>query len=304
MSIYEDPATWRLRTAPAPFGIPYKLVEGYPKGSFEEENAKITEQYIIQASDLLDFALESFPPMIIWGGIFHFTATRAYPGLNRLFTKSVSWEPHEVGKPTDPFGTDPFPPTGTYAKFLKVTIQYETAKPNNTDPNDPSTFLEVSADASGEFLMLQVQGEATWESMAGPKVQGPNTQVAQVIPELTWSVRWPQITRSYLDELMPLMRSRLGQVNSRPMSILHDAPAETILFVGYSMREQYTWRTDEDQPPVEIDMKFVEKHIEIAGVTVGHNHFWQPELNRFAKLQVGGKGVYPSSDLNQLFPGG
>ncbi|MCK5632679.1 hypothetical protein KAH94_02950, partial [bacterium] len=63
MSINVHPSNWRLRTTG---GIRYKLLEGFPKGTFEAENGKITEQYVIQSSDLIPFVLESFAPMVEW----------------------------------------------------------------------------------------------------------------------------------------------------------------------------------------------------------------------------------------------
>ena len=310
MSIHIDPSEWRLSTDG---GIPYKLVEGFPSGSFEAENAEAEEQYIIRASDLSAFVLESFPAHDVVGGdSFFFQPRRAFPSLSTLRTRRVSYKPLEQGKPTDPYGIDPDASDETYADFLSVTINYFTDKGENVDPNNPFTFLEIAADASGEFLMLPVRsGESEWQDPEIPaepdfdvNVKGLNAPISQLIPEIEWTVTWSQIDNLFFSILLPIMRSNLGKVNLTPMPLLYFAPSQTLLFVGFSMRQQESWRGGLGGiPPVQIEMKFIEKHIDIGGEIVGHNHFWREEEGRFVELNIrDGEPVYRKANLNAMFP--
>jgi len=310
MSIHIDPSEWNLSTDG---GIPYKLLEGFPRGSFEDENADSEEQYIIRASDLSAFVLESFPPHIIMGGnAFLFQANRAFPSLSTLRSRRVSYEPLEQGKPTDPYNTDPNASDGTYAEFLRVTISYSTGKGEDFDPNDPFTFLEITADASGEFLMLPVRsGESEWRDPDipvvpdfDPVVKGLNAPVSQMIPEIEWTVTWSQLDHTFFAILLPLMRENLGKVNLTPMPLLYFAPSQTLLFAGFNMRGQESWRGDQGGiSPVQIEMKFIEKHLLIDGEIIGHNHFWREEDGRFTELKIrGDEPVYRRANLNMMFP--
>ncbi|MEE9592521.1 MAG: hypothetical protein V3W28_02950, partial [Thermoplasmata archaeon] len=152
MSLNVPYTSWGLRTGG---GIRYKLLEGSPKGSFGPEEATATEEYVIRAQDLLSFAIESFPvPFELAATGLFYPLRRRFPGLASLVTKKVDWEPWEAGLPCDPFGFDSGAPAGTHGPFVKVTVEYGTMSENDEerDPDDPQTFLEISANASGEFL--------------------------------------------------------------------------------------------------------------------------------------------------------
>jgi hypothetical protein len=305
-----DPSTWRLFITNGGNRIPYKLVEGFPKITYERENASADEEYIIRASDLTDFVSVCLPPVTTWDENLAWQSSRALPGNGSLRTKTISVVPFEEGKPADPYNSDQAifgvrdaPPSSTYAQFLRVSIKYTTGKDKQPDENDPTTFLEVSADATGEFLMLPMRGDSTWGGRTDQPVSGVSTPASQVIPEIDWTVRWPYIPATFIPQLLPQMRSHLGKVNSAAMPVLYDADVETILFAGFSLQEQYTWRNGEiDKPPVELEFKFLEKHIEIDGEVIGHNHFWREEVGGFEVLNLpDGSKVYREADLNQMW---
>ena len=302
MSINIDPSNWRLETAG---GIKYKLLEGFPRGSFDPEAAKIQEQYIIQASDLQAFVEETFSSMFLWSdNVIFWEPTRPMPGLPLLRTATLDFEPFEGSKPGDPFGSDAGAPSATYDQFTKVTVNYETSKDREPDPNDPTTFLEVSANAGGEYLMIQVQGEAHWGGAGGDPVQGPNIPVTKTIPETEWTVRWPRVPNALLPALIAQMRASMGLVNSGVMPLLRGAVAETVLFMGYSLRETFSWRnTDVESPPVEVEMMFKEKHVVQDGEVLGHNHVHRDDKGEFQKLFLpNNEPAYASTNLNAMFP--
>jgi len=131
VSVNEDPSTWRLQTSG---GVKYKLVHGFPNGTFEDEDASIQEKYIIRSTDLLKFVSESFPSTFSTPlGDIQVFPNRPMPGLGSLSTKNISFESLDSGRPVDPFGSDPTASEKTYSQFLYVTITYGTGK-NKGDP--------------------------------------------------------------------------------------------------------------------------------------------------------------------------
>jgi len=299
MSVNEDPSTWRLITG----DVPYKLINGFPTGTINEETGQVEEKYIIQASDLRAFIAISFPLGIALDQEnIYLTPNRRYPGSVAFVTQSVRWESLDSSKPCDPYGADPGAPVGTYCPFLTLTITYVTGKKQD-DENDATTLLEVSADASGEFLMYPIRGLAKWGAANGPAAQGAQLPASKLVPTTQWTVRWPRINRVFLPRIITAMRNRIGTVNNAAMPMFLNAAAETILFAGYSYREDYTWREGWEDTPASIDLKFVEKRVVQGADVVGHNHFFREETGEFVKLFMPGGGlVYHSSNLNNIFP--
>ncbi len=307
MSILEDPTTWRHRTARS--GIPYRYVSA--SGSFSDEDATATEVYIIQSKFLLKFILESFPPPTEVLGMTFYGQKRAMPGLASLRTRTVAWEAHTEGLPSDPFQQDTGAPEGTYGgklgDFTKITITYGTSSANDEepDPENPRTFLEISANASGEFISSPTTGKAKWGSEDGDEVTDVDIPGGVVQPLTEWSVRWNQIPYTYFnDTLIATLRSKLGLVNDGDMKLLHEAPEDTMLFTGWSLRQQFTWRENKPgEAPVSLDLKFLEKNFEAAnGVKVTHNKFFRPSTGNFETLLLNGQDkVFKSTNLDNIF---
>jgi hypothetical protein len=308
---------WRLRTAG---GIPIRILGR--TGGFDRENASASEEYIIPANRLYSFALECLPrPYVVADGSLRYPRTRPLPGLPTLVTKSIKWEGFTDGVPVDPFGSDSGAPDGTYQEYIKVSIEYETV-PNNDeeDSDDPQTYLEISANASGTFLASPIRGTAKWDlgpwepshGLGNYPVGGGNTtidvteiDVPQTVrqPEVEWSVRWPQIPYEYwTDELVARLRSKLGKVNEDEMSLFHDAPAETVMFLSWSMKQSFTWRDGEaGKSPVEVDMRFLEKNFEDShGEQVTHNHVYRPGWG-WTTLLIDGQKMYATTNLDAIF---
>ncbi len=315
MSVNRDPTTWRLTTLG---GIPVRLEN--QTGSFEEENAQVTETYVMQSSRLLDFVVESFPPPVELLGVVQHPVFRGLPGLRSLLTRKVSYEGLSgKSKPIDPFGIDSDAPANTYEEFVRVTINYQTSAGNDRaepDPNDPLTFLEISSNASGEFITTSPSGVARWDAKEGDSgsVEVADRNIPQTVrsPQVEWSVRWSQIPWSFFDSsLIATLRSKLGLINTDKMKLFFDAPADTILFVGYTFRQQFTWRTGSSgQPPVQLEMKFLEKNfladkINSSGnseeVSVTHQHFYRPKKGWSLLFSDGENLAFKTTDLDQIF---
>ncbi len=301
MSLNEDPSTWRLQTDG---GIKYKLFEDHPRGSIESEDGRQTEQIIIQSVDWQAFLDESFPRMGTWGteggsdAQYEFAKNRQYPGLTSLRTSRVDHEGFPPGLPSDPWQVDTDAPDGTYSEFLLLTIEYM-----------PMPFLQTSAVSGTDLLALPARG--TWEDAFGISwdIEDLNIPLTQLVPEIEWTVRWSRVDSTYFPILLSKIRSMIGKSNTLPVATLRDAPAETVLFVGYNFKDIYGWRVEPNgeasDPAVEVEMKFLEKRVvDGNGDTRGHNHIYRPDFGQFQLLlKPDGLPVYESADLNELFTG-
>ena len=301
MSVNESPLTWRRTT---PGGIRYKLLEGYPRGNFEAETANVTEQRIICSGDLYAFARECFPlPYSVGGGLLFYPRPLQLPGLPTLVAKRVGFEALDTGRPIDPFAADSAAPARTYCGFVRVTIEYGTWDGNDEEPNpnDPTTYLEISSESSGQFLSDDSEN-GTWPGGIESHVPVPRTIIE---PMTEWTVRWPRMPWTYYDEtLIARLRAAIGHVNSVYMPLFHDASPETILFLGYGYKRDLTWSEGySGQPPIEVTMKFLEKNFLSDGTIVTHNHVYRPGWGYWARLQIDGNDLYATHDLNTLFTG-
>lgn len=303
MSVNVPYLQWRLYTAN---GIRYKLLSR--TGGVTAETAEAREVYIIRSVDLLNFLLESFPaPTKVKDGLTY-VPPRSMPGWPFLVTRNVDYEGLTGSKPIDPFLTDLLAPPGTYEGFLRVTITYRNLK------EVPDSNLEITAACSAEVLSLPTSGKSRWGmpgtgTSPGEAVQHPNVPATILVPQTEWTVRWKTLPYTFFTATMAnKLRSKVGQVNKAVMKQLFDAPAETILFVGWDYARAYDFRygvvvnNDPDQPYVQLTLKFLEKNFEDAwGEQVTHNHFWQEGVG-FRRLLVDGKnGVYGSTDLDNIF---
>lgn len=314
MTISVPESEWRLETNG---GIKYRLVER--SGTFTEEDATGQEKVIIKAERLGQFVQESLPAPFQQIGTLIYPGPRAMPGTPLACTR-ISWQSHVDGKPVDPFLQDTAATDGTYEGDLLLTIDYSTSPLNDltgedgSDPTDPRTWLDISANASGEFLTTPVRGDALWEVidfLNSEETAVKETQIPHLITatEVEWTVKWSQIPYTFMNTiLMERLRSKLGKVNQAAMPLFFDAPPETILFLGYAMAQQYTWRTGlGGQPPMSLEMKFLEKNFQWVDdnngepIQVTHNHYWRPGWGWRRLLVDGTNPTYVSANLTNIF---
>lgn len=323
MSIYVNPSEWRLQTDG---GIPYKLLEGFPKATFGDRTS-VQEEIVIRSSDLYNFYLESFAFLYYRsGGVLGWTYPRQCPGFLGMWTKTIDIEPFLQSKPADPFNNDTGADDGTYSEFLKLTISFEPSQRGKrdtpgteSDPSDFSTFLEVSCEAGAEWLVSQGSSGMRWIAeedfidsddpltryYTGDEVviKDPTFGIRKWQPITTWTVTWPRVRRDALSIILARMRACLGKTNSTVVPLLHDAAAETVTFLGWSLRLQDVWAPVDKQPPVAIDMKFEEKYfVEDDGTIKGVNYQWIPEVNKVAKVVLSdGEPLYKTFDFNTMW---
>ena len=105
------------------------------------------------------------------------------------------------------------------------------------------------------------------------------------------------------DILAARLRSNINKVNNAAMPLFHNAPAETILFLGFSQRQQYTWRVGHSgKSPIELNMKFLEKNFQADGVQITHNHFWRPGVG-WRILFFDGEKSFETANLSAIYTG-
>lgn len=307
---------WRLIS---PEGIRHSLIE--QSGGFGRENADWRMVIRIRSIDLAAFVNECFPAPRRFGAYVIYPR-RFYPaGLPALECKDIDVEGFTSGRPIDPFSIDSGAPDETYEEFLRVTINFGPCPSNDEerDPNNPTTWLDISSSASGEYLTSGInQDDLQWQDADGTN-EAPDEKdspFSQSVPVVCveWTCKWPQVPYEfYQDELIPRMRNVLGRVNNGVIEMFGDAPAETILFLTYQDQYEYTWRDGySGASPVEVTLKFLEKNFQgrqkAAGtdtwqdVQVTHNHLWRPN-HGWQRPLVNGEPIHASADLMNIFTG-
>jgi len=300
LSINIDPSSWRRRTEG---GIPYKLMEGFPKGRIADGSAEAREEIIIQESDLVDFITEShYRTVVLPGNIVSYQAARECPGFSGLYTDNIEFEPFIPGKPGDPFKQDTGAPDGTYGEFIKLSITYTPIEQGGGGGggggDDPTSFLDVSTDIGAESIvpeaatsdMYRVSSQK-WTDPNDPQhvyaigamipLKDFNVGINKLQPQTEWSVNWPHVSRDSLVVLQNRMRICSGRINSVAMSLFNGAEPGTILFMGGATRTEYVWVGADQQPPVSLSMKFIEKRVVEDGIVKGHNYTYIPDVGKF-----------------------
>ena len=278
-------------------GIPYRLLEGYPTGSFTDEGkATSTECYVIRSQDLDNFVRESFP-------INYYTPPRSMPGNPYLYTKTVDYEPFIDGFPANPFGGHRGSGDDDFCDYLKITITYEYGK--EKDENDPLTFVEIASDAKAEVLVTS-SDRMRWESDDSKIIQ-QDLPIGLIVSETEWTARWPNVTKAFIPTLATNSRNHMGAVNNAVMPAFFNAEVGTILFTGISFQESFVYG-ETNGAGGSFEMKFLEKRMveEITESNLqvyGHNYFYRKRSgSTFDKiLRPNGKPIYPELNLNALF---
>ena len=285
MSVHIDPSQWRLHTTG---GIPYKLMEGYPKGNFGD-GTSVQEKLIIRSSDLMDFVTESFPSMVSWApDKFNYSPGRQCPSIAGLFTKTVNFEAIDGTRPLDPMGVDDNAPSGTYGEFLHLTVDYGVSNDGGSggeaDPNDPTTFLEITASAAGRTMPFEQDkdGNLQWldESAGTYSAITEDIPNDKLEPLIAWTVKFPRASQSVAGLIINHSRAYLGKVNSSMMPVLLGAPYGTILYQSFAVSQQFIWQ-DGWTIPFTVEFHFLEKHIEQDSVVLGHQYFWNKDAHKY-----------------------
>lgn len=326
-SSINNPATWSQQTQG---GIRYRFLD--LKGRFNEDESVFDWYAVFQSSDLINAMEELFPPPVIVGNISIPTPGRM-PGLTQMVAREADFERMSGSDlPIDPFNAHPAT-AGTYGDLIKLHVVFGSEEKAEPDPNDPRTFLELTSSTGGQYLYVPPSStehakqtnpngkedekitDPVFEDRTSGKVKGepiteetkPNKQpdlpTTILIPTTEWSVTWKQVNYElFRDFIVWRLRLCNGRVNDRPIPFLHNAPAETVLFSGFSYKQSYTWRANKvETPPVDVTLKFVEKHIIWQGVIIGWNHTFVPGTGWSYTWLSDGQPAYRRIDHNFMF---
>lgn len=322
---YTDYDTWTQYTLPYNLpnstagyrtsGVRYRVISR--TGDLVKGTYTVTETYLIRASDLRLFIIDTFPPPdhdAITG--VPKEQSRWLPGSSAPMCRAskASWKEHIPGLPADPFNAHPGASQGTYQQCLEVSVVYEPFALQNAD--DPWTYLHIRANAAGEFLHMQ-SSNVYWET-PGNKNKSAMIPATVIVPETEWTVMWPHMTKyNFRRRLLPKLRECMGKINSTSFEVLFNAPKDTIMLVGFEFEEVSqdpiivqvategeTELSISDRQYVQVTMKFLEKQI-IPDLNAtlnvyGHNHFWNPDEG-WQVLYINDKTAYQTYNMNQFF---
>jgi len=319
-----DPTTWRLKVD----SIPYRLVER--SGSFGSDTSTARESYIIEASQLQNFAYAVLPETIDQGaGKLRHVGGRLLPGSDRMRTKSFTWKAFVPGLPVDPYSGDSNAPDNTYKDLVMVDIDYETSDLEEDSTTDTKTILEVSAGVAGQFLNVSSAisrggfdvsiyrpGEGVIEELEAVSTADGMMTITKLIPETEWNVRWPHVPHDWgTNILLPTLSQYMGKVNSAAMNMPPiKSPVECLLFLGFSYSAEKLWNETKgaaELPPVKFDLKFLERQVpadDNENGIGGHNHHFRPKVGKWQKFvfdkdaeAADREFTYPKVDLNKMF---
>lgn len=317
----DDKSQWRLSTTG---GIKYKFLG--MNGSFSFDTGSVMWRALIASGDLVDFLEEIFPPPTPVGNMLLPITGAKLPGLPTMVATNVDFKAHETGLPIDPFGADSSAASRTYGPAIEVAVTFKPFPQNDSDPNDPFTFLEISANATGEFINSHMPN-SKWDHKEGTETvdedtgevtedvsdqetvenRSPTVPVIVRVPQTEWTLRWPQIQFDFFHDVMiHRLRILMGRVNSNTIPVLFNAYPETCLFVGYTLKQDYTWRQSGQKyqigrPPVTVEMKIREKRVVWNGSIRGHNDVWRPGFGWETLLIDGENKTYREIDYGLLF---
>lgn len=316
-------------------GIPYALMAGYPIFNVTSTETTATEKYRIRAQDVVSFKVESFPPIVFRFGSSYHPPTRRMPNAPFLRTRSVTFEPH-ADLPGDPLNFDlAGQALGAYATEYLATIEYGVTVQENES--------EISMNAGGQFMSLPPMGtkvkrrdvhdqlpegisEGEIDEGAGEIQDNRDQQMPFLlqIPTIEYSIKLPLIRNPPFASITSL----LGRINKSTVTILNDALPETVLFMGYSATQRYTWDgASSKSQPWSMELHFSQRQInktnaagefemirdeetgKVTGTTrdkgrvFGWNHAFNPTLGEWVEMEMkNGRPPYDTADFEAILP--
>lgn len=293
-------------------GIPYKLMDGYPRFSRNNDAFQGTEVYLLLARDILDFMSESFPPPIRNpdGEIIQ-NRNRRMPAAGVLVTQSMNTEPFLGDLPADPFRGDPGAPDGTYGDLYVVTIEYKTEPGSNQDEDDdeeqadPESYLDQSISAGGEIIYVSTKRLEITDPGGippGPDFQGPpqsaqgsrdnGLQITKVVPTIEHTLS----VKRFAEPNWKLIYANLGSVNSGYVEPIPESFPGTCLFMGISGQRTFQLLNEKTiERPWNLDFKWSQRYIPMPGIPeqiMGWQYVYSPEDGGWVWATLNGQNLY------------
>lgn len=282
------------------YGIPYKLEK--QTLDVEENSSSASETIIMRTSDIVEMIAESFPPPTWTNGYWFPGRKRHMPGNGYLLSRRLRFESIDTGLPSDFWQYDSGAPSGTYESLCRCTIEYATGQDQDeVDPADPTTFLEHTVTAGGEFLIIP-PSNTNWGENGETENKSHQVPITKILPTLEHTLRWSYVR----NPPWTTIRNQLGTLNNATLGIFNDAPAETVMFMSIQAEQRYTTT---GVKPWSIDYKFSERNITDNDTDgIGWNYAYNPAEAKFVRLKrklSDGTLVdlYDSSPFQDLFKG-
>lgn len=303
-------------------GIPYKVYQGSPTFDGDEKVLSASETYIIQASRVRDFWIESFPPprSVTFEGVGGSTLTKLLKPLNRpmpgnvwLRTKRLSVRPFTDDLPADPLSVDlAGQAAGSYQSYVLVQIDYEQ-RSAETYP-----YIDRAVHASGEIYTVADRNTFLSDVPIGTPIgpadpgarQDPDEKdpgIFKIVPSMELEFRAANV----VDPDFPAILEYLAKTNDAASELFYDLEVETILFLGFSATQEILldWVTGVVYRPWQVTLKFSVKRVVEGGETYGWNHVYSASKQKWLKvvrreevatLSYEYKSLYESADYAAL----
>ena len=257
----------------------------------------------MRTSDIVNFIAESFPSPTWANGFWFPGRKRTMPGNGYLISRRLRFESIDTGLPSDFWSYDSGAPAATYESLCRCTIEYETGQAQDEiNPEDPTTFLEHSITAGGEFLIIPPTN-INWGENGEEQNKGHQAPVTKILPTIEHTLNW----RYVRNPPWSTIRNQLGTLNDAVLAIFNDAPAETVMFMSVQAEQKYTTGGIK---PWSMSYKFSERNVTDDGEQdIGWNHAYNPTKPGFQRLKRKKTAdnsladLYDQSDFSELFKG-
>lgn len=298
-----DYASWRIQTAG---GIKYKVKEGPTFEYNTKKELKATQTVIVRSQDLEAFLLEMIPTPTVMYGIGYILTPAILPGTTSLYVESVSAEPMDLGKPADPFQADPTATGATYAEYYLVRINF-----GQTSGDAEDSFLEREVTCTEEAMEVEPaktelsDGHGSFDASTpytvGDSKEPDKDKAAKYykkIPVINLSLRYKYVVTPN----WPLLLRLSGKVNSIAHALLMGSEPTTVLFKGFTARQEFLWKDRTTQiKPWSFDLQFGIKRIVWGTKVYGWNHYWSANKKKWMWKLVDGKLPFELDNVALLF---
>ena len=198
-----------------------------------------------------------------------------------------------------------------YSPPAGMMVQSESNS-QNADPPYQDPPVAPPASGGGFFqlgpeTLAPITGEMEGTLIAGLRepVRTPILPTVILVPTSEWIISWKAVPANHFrNVVVHRLRYLNGKVSGTPTAFLYNATPETLLFTGFDHQEVFSWKNaNVDNPPINLDLKIVEKRVNWDGRVVGHNHVWVPGRGWMrAWIGLGGnEPLYRWADFNFLF---
>lgn len=300
----KDLTGMRLTT---PKGIPYKLLNGYPKFGGELDTLTGEEEVIVAAAELEDFLLECIPRdnHLTSPTFSSITLPKKMPGAAALSCVKFEVSAVDETRPIDPFNADPATVPGlspdTYGEAIKVHLWYATiarsfvrditvgigAEYLHIPPNKLFVSQIPESTAAGRIAIDPFTGVLTIAPIQPDVFDAIKNQDAligtyKLIPTAEWNYKLQPI--GFPTAMWSNLYANLGKLNNRSSpNLCENAPVDTVLFAGITGQRVYSNYLYNAASSWLFEFKFSQRIISDQDFVYTWNHAYSPSQGKWTK---------------------